>query len=167
VRAITSYTDDELRDIIRREQSASANRAAGSGNGVAEPPDSTSVQKGPRQGRRGPVVACVCGVRAIGSLGCYMLSGPGTTGDGAYIYTRAADRITNSLLNAELSGKIFGGVHETWIEFQRRVARFVEWKGGKAEVLPPYSARHDWGKCESFTSPALNGFQGWPRTWKR
>jgi hypothetical protein len=43
VRDVVTMTDDELAEIIRREQSASAHKAAGSGNGVAEPPDSRSV----------------------------------------------------------------------------------------------------------------------------
>jgi hypothetical protein len=34
-------TDEELEELIRREQSARAHVAGGSGNGVAEPPDLT------------------------------------------------------------------------------------------------------------------------------
>jgi hypothetical protein len=47
VRDVVTMTDDELRDIIRR------GRANGSGNGVAEPSDGSSVHKGPEgRGRR-------------------------------------------------------------------------------------------------------------------
>jgi hypothetical protein len=48
VRAVTTMTDDELADIIRREQSASANKAAGSGNGVAEPKEVSAMLSTPR-----------------------------------------------------------------------------------------------------------------------
>jgi hypothetical protein len=41
VREVTKLTDDELEELIRREQSARAHVAGGSGNGVAEPPDLT------------------------------------------------------------------------------------------------------------------------------
>jgi hypothetical protein len=41
VREVTSMTDEELEDIIRREESARAHMAGGSGNGVAEPPGLT------------------------------------------------------------------------------------------------------------------------------
>lgn len=88
-------------------------------------------------------------------FGCYKLSGPSMAEDGAYIYTRAADRITDNILNAFLMNKIFNGGHETWVHFQHQIARFVERKGGLAKVLPPYSARHDWAKMKELHKPTV------------
>lgn len=80
-------------------------------------------------------------------FGCYMIAGPsidGTPYGGMFIYTRAADRVSPSLLNAQLSGKIFGGGHQAWLSFLRRLANYVNEVGGKAAIVAPYSTRYPW-----------------------
>jgi hypothetical protein len=89
-------------------------------------------------------------------FGYYMISGPGLADAGSYIYTRAADRITDNIVNGLLfKDKIFSGGHESWLDFQRRVAHFVSMRGGKAEVLAPFSARHDWNKMKELHKPTV------------
>lgn len=89
-------------------------------------------------------------------FGCARLYGPGNPEVGDYIYTRAADRITdNGIVNAVLMNTIFNGGHETWLGFQRLVASFVERKGGKAQVLPPFSARYAWDKMKEHHNPKI------------
>jgi hypothetical protein len=88
-------------------------------------------------------------------FGCYALSGPALRNGGEYIYTRAADRITDNIVNAFLVEKIFKGGHESWVGFQNRIASFVFLRGGRAEVLPPYSARHDWSKMKALHKPTV------------
>jgi hypothetical protein len=86
-------------------------------------------------------------------FGCFTISGPGVPNDGAYIYTRAADRITPNIVNSFLMDKIFKGGHETWLGFQQRVVHFVAMKGGTAETLAPFSARHAWSKMQEQHKP--------------
>ena len=93
----------------------------------------------------------VSGNRQFGS---YTISGPGLPGDGAYIYTRAADRVSTDL-NSLFYDTIFNGGHQSWLGFQRKVAHFVSMKGGKAEILPPFSARHDWPKMKELHKPTV------------
>jgi hypothetical protein len=89
-------------------------------------------------------------------FGCYVLNGQAPHLNGAYIYTRAADRITdNGIVNAFLMDKIFSGGHETWLDFQRLVAWFVERKGGKAQVLVPFSARYPWDEVKGYHKPTV------------
>jgi len=86
-------------------------------------------------------------------FGYYSISGPGLPGDGTYIYTRAADRVTDNIVNGALINTIFDGGHKTWLDFQQRMARFVNSKGGKAEVLPAFSARYEWSKMKDQHRP--------------
>jgi hypothetical protein len=80
-------------------------------------------------------------------FGFYTVSGPSVGGTESFVYVRAADRVSPSFLNAELSSifnLIFEGGHQTWLSFQRRLAAYVNVTGGKATIVPPYSARYPW-----------------------
>lgn len=89
-------------------------------------------------------------------FGCFRLYGPGTPEVGDYIYTRAADRVTdNGIPNVILANKIFDGGHQTWLGFQRLVAWFVGLNGGEADVLPPFSARYPWDKMRENHKPTV------------
>jgi hypothetical protein len=88
-------------------------------------------------------------------FGYYVRQGPSTPEDGAWIYTRAADRISENVVSAAFMDTIFKGGHDTWLGFQQRVKRFVESKGGKAEVLPAFSARHAWDKMKALHKPTV------------
>lgn len=88
-------------------------------------------------------------------FGCYSIKGPGMPDDGSYIYTRAADRITDNIVNGFLMDTIFKGGHETWLGFQRKVWNFVNLKGGKARILPAFSARYGWNEMKAAHKPIV------------
>jgi hypothetical protein len=95
-------------------------------------------------------------------FGFYVNSGPSVSGspaDGAYVYVRAADRISASPFNAEMSDIIFNGGHRTWVSFQHRLAHFINARGGKAAIVPPYSARHDWAQMREHHKPTVDWVQ--------
>jgi len=96
-------------------------------------------------------------------FGCYMIAGPsidGTPYGGMFIYTRAADRVSGSPLNAQLSGKIFGGGHQTWVSFQARLANYVNAVGGKAAIVPPHSTRYAWAAFAKKHKPTVDWVKG-------
>lgn len=92
-------------------------------------------------------------------FGFYAFRGPSidrTPYGGSFIYTRAADRVSPSILNAQLAGTIFGGGHQTWLSFQRRLASYVNEVGGKAAIVAPYSTRYPWAEFRKRHRPAVD-----------
>jgi hypothetical protein len=80
-------------------------------------------------------------------FGFYTLSGPSASSapyGGSFIYVRAADRVSPSYFNEQLSTTIFSGGHQTWLSFQHRLAGYINAIGGKAIIVPAYSTRYAW-----------------------
>jgi len=65
-------------------------------------------------------------------------------GNGYIFYTRAADRLTKSVM-LPFKGDVYAAQHALWLAHQRAVAMYVNNNGGKADVLPPTANRYDWG----------------------
>jgi hypothetical protein len=89
-------------------------------------------------------------------FGFYTFGGNRTPYGGSFIYTRAADRVSPSPFNAQLSGTIFGGGHQTWMSFQRRLASYVNEVGGKAAIVAPYSTRYPWSEFRKRHKPTVD-----------
>ena len=89
-------------------------------------------------------------------FGFYTFGGNRTFYGGSFIYTRAADRVSPSPFNAQLSGTIFGGGHQTWMSFQRRLASYVNEVGGKAAIVAPYSTRYPWAEFRKRHKPTVD-----------
>ena len=56
-------------------------------------------------------------------------------------YTRGADRISEGMMAALASGKVFGGGHNLWSALQRSVESLVNSHDGEADILHPISQR--------------------------
>jgi hypothetical protein len=66
-------------------------------------------------------------------------------GDGHVFYTRAADRLTKSLL-LPFKDDVYAAQHTLWMSFQRAIEMFVNANNGQAAVLPPMANRYDWAQ---------------------
>jgi len=64
-------------------------------------------------------------------------------GNGYVFYTRAADRLTKSML-LPFKDQVYAAQHALWISFQTAIQNFVGRNGGEATVLPPTATRYDW-----------------------
>jgi hypothetical protein len=71
-------------------------------------------------------------------------------------YTRGADR-TTSIFDNLLAATVFGSANNLWLSFQRRLAAFVNSKGGLATIEQATSNRYDWPTVQgTYHRPSTN-----------